>query len=176
MAADLSDWIPIQYDPNLVQQNAQASVVLDVASPWTMISDTTEVPRSLDTSIGGGSTLHDGTTDGSKVTMYSYLFNNKEELDEAQTEDAYVDAIQAKDFQFLNKLHVAYDNSCLGVTGGRSSTPTDNRPYESLLQALKTTDTELDENRVYAASAFFAVHAAYTRMDQPSSLTSPANS
>lgn len=141
-AKDVTAWIPIEYDPNVVQQDVQASAVLTVAVPKTMGSTTMEVPRSLGTTIGGGSTLHDGTTDGSKVTMYTYQYNNKETLDEADTEDAYVDSIETANFQFLNKLAVKHDNACLGVTGARSTTATDFRPYDSLIHVLNTSDSE----------------------------------
>ncbi len=142
MARDIQDWIPIEYDPNLVTEQVQDSAVLKLAVAKTMGSHTMEMPRLLGANIGGGSTLLEDTTDGSKVTMYSYQYNNKVTLDEADTEDAYVDAINGYNAQFLNFLNVKHDNACLGVTGARSATATDYRPYTSLIRTLRTSDAD----------------------------------
>ncbi len=127
----------------------QNSAVLEVAVAKTMGSATMEMPRLLGANIGGGSTLLEDTTDGSKVTMYTYQYNNKVTLDEADTEDAYVDAINGYNAQFLNKLNVKHDNACLGVTGSRSATATDYRPYTSLIKVLRSADSDAG----YAADA-----------------------
>lgn len=142
MARDITDWLPIEYDPNLVSEQVQTSAVLKLAVSKTMGSSTMEMPRLLGANIGGGSTLLEDTTDGSKVTMYSYQYNNKVTLDEADTEDAYVDAINGYNAQFLNFLNVKHDNACLGVTGARSATATDYRPYTSLVRVLRTADVD----------------------------------
>ncbi len=142
MARDITDWLPIEYDPSLVTEQVQHSAVLDVAVAKTMGSATMEMPRLLGANIGGGSVLLEDTTDGSKVTMYTYQYNNKVTLDEADTEDAYVDAINGYNAQFLNKLNVKHDNACLGVTGARSATATDYRPFTSLIKVLRTNDSD----------------------------------
>lgn len=142
MARDITDWLPIEYDPSLTSEQVQPSAINQVAVAKTMGSATMEMPRLLGAEIGGGSTLLEDTTDGSKVTMYSYQYNNKVTLDEADTEDSYVDAINGYNAQFLNKLSVIHDNACLGVSGTRSATATDYRPYTSLLKVLRTNDTD----------------------------------
>lgn len=155
---DLTDWQKIQYDPTLRTQQVQESAVLRVAAPLTMSGHSVEIPRHLSGIVGGGSVLVEDTTDGSKVTMYSYQYNNKVQMDEADTEDAYIDAINAYDFQFLNRLAVVHDNACLGVTGARSTVPTDNRPYNSLIKVLRTDDTDAgyaaDDNVISGALTY----------------------
>lgn len=146
---NITAWIPIEYDPNLVTQQAQSSAIERLASLKPMGSDTMEMPRLLGADVGGGSQLVEDTNDGSKVTMYSYQYNGKQTLDEADTEDAYVDAVAGYNFQWLNKFHLSYDNASLGVSGARSSTETDYRPYDSLLRVL----TQADSAAGYVANA-----------------------
>lgn len=148
-ARNISAWIPIEYDPNLVQRQPQKSVVEELAFPKLMGSDTMEIPRLLGADVNGGSQLTEDTNDGSKVTLYSYQFNGKQTLDEANTEDAYVDAVDGYNFAWLNEFRVSYDNAALGVTGDRSSTAGDFRPYVSLLRRLSTADATAG----YTASA-----------------------
>ena len=155
---DITDWLPIEYDPNLVQRQPQRSVVEALGAQKVMGSNTMEGPRLLGADVNGGSQLVEDTNDGSKVTMYSYQFNGKQTLDEADTEDAYVDAIDGFNFAWLNEFRVSYDNACLGVTGDRSAVATDFRPYKSLIRTLRTADADAgydaDANIISGAATY----------------------
>lgn len=155
---NITDWVPIQYDPNLVTRQPQRSVIEELAAPKLMTSNTEEMPRLLGADVNGGSQLVEDTNDGSKVTMYSYQYNGKQTLDEAVTEDAYVDAVDGYNFAWINEFRVSYDNACLGVTGARSSTATDFRPYNSLIKTLRTTDASAgytaDQNVISGALTY----------------------
>lgn len=148
-ARDITDWIPIEYDPQLVTAQPQASAVEALAAPVQMGSETMEVARLLGADVNGGSQLTEDTHDGDKVTLYSYLFNGKVTLDEAETEDAFVSAVEGYNFNWLNTFNVSYDNAALGVTGDRSATASDFRPYKSLIYTL----TNSDASAGYTANA-----------------------
>lgn len=121
-----------------------------------MGSDTMEIPRLLGADVNGGSQLTEDTNDGSKVTLYSYQFNGKQTLDEANTEDAYVDAVEGYNYTWLQEFRVSYDNAALGVTGARSTTAGDHRPFNSLYYTL----SQADATAGYTAGANITTGAA----------------
>ncbi len=139
---DFADWVPMTYDPNVVMRGVQTSAVERVAHRVTMTADAQERPRLLGADVNSGSQLVEDTNDGSKVTLYSHLFNGKHSLDEAQTEDTYASEIDSINRQWLSELNVAYDQAALAVTGGRSTTASDKRPYNSLLHVLLNNDSD----------------------------------
>lgn len=134
-------WIPITYDTNLITRDDVTSVIEKVGTRKNMTSDTVEQPRLLAGQVGGGSTLFEDTTDPSKVTMYSYQYNNKVTLDEAASEDSFVDDVNAYNANFLKDLKLVHDNACLGVTGARSTTATNYQPFPSVLYTLSQADS-----------------------------------
>lgn len=132
--------MPIEYDPTLVTAQPQASAVEALAQNVEMGTETMEIARLLGADVNGGSQLTEDTNDGDKTTLYSYLFNGKVTLDEAVTEDAWVSAVEGYNFNWMNTFNVSYDNAALGVTGARSATAGDFRPYNSLIYALTNAD------------------------------------
>ena len=151
-------WIPITYDTNLITRDDVASVIEKVGTRKNMTSDTVEQPRLLSGQVGGGSTLFEDTTDPSKVTMYSYQYNNKVTLDEAASEDSFVDDVNAYNANFLKDLKLVHDNACLGVSGARSTTATDYRPFPSVYYTL----THADSTAGYTANANVLTPSALT--------------
>jgi hypothetical protein len=107
-----------------------------------MTSDTLELPRLDDADVGGGIDLTEDTNDGSAITMYSYLYNGKQTLAEANVEDIPADVLGGFTAAWLNRLAIQYDNGCIGVSGARSATVSDFRPYTSILAAVRATDSD----------------------------------
>lgn len=139
--SDFSPWVPITYDPQAFGREVQESAIYQAINTRPMTSNTMEIDRLLNADVGGGSQLTDDTNSGDKVTMYSYQYNGKSTLDEATIEDANADPIGAYSYEWLNSWHKAFDNACLGVSGGRSTTETDYRPYDSAYKVLRTADS-----------------------------------
>lgn len=155
-AVSLSSWIPVTFDTDVEGTEVQASTVSAVGRMRAMTSNAHEVPMLLGADVSGGVTLTDDTFNGKKATMYSYLFNGKQTLEEDEVEDASGDAIGAYSIEWVNEMNISYDNASLGVTGARSSTETDYRPYNSVYYSVRHTnsDTGYTADTNYAAGAF----------------------
>lgn len=139
---DFSSWTPVEYDPTAVNISVQASALDRVARQMPMGSATKEIARLLGADVHLGSDLTDDTNDGSTVTMYSTIYNGKKVVDEAEADDAFASVITEATFTWLNNMNITHDNAGLGVSGTRSATPGDGRPFTSLLSALLNNDTE----------------------------------
>jgi hypothetical protein len=142
-AADFSAWTPIIWDDQVVQREVQPSVIYDTARLMNMVSNTYEIPRFTNANVSGGSTLTDDTNNGDVVNLYSYQYNGKFTLDEAQVEDSPADVVAANTFEWMNSYHMSYDNACLGVSAARSTTVTNYQPYNSVLYTVQTSDSDV---------------------------------
>lgn len=153
--SNIGSWTPVTKDTNVALQAVQPSAVMEAAGFARPLLGPVEVPRLLGGVVDGGCDLTDGGTAGDTVTMYPYLFNGKEilcddQIVSASTGDASV--FNAFDFNWLNSFHVAFDNAALGVSGARSGTVTDYRPYTSVYKAVRTADSGAN----YTADANYA--------------------
>jgi hypothetical protein len=149
-ARDFSAWQPIFWDDQIVGRAFQPSAIMEHAGRTIqMKSIQYDVPRYADSAVGGGSQLTEGTSNGDVKPIYDYQFNGKETLDEAQLEDSPADTLTAVSYEWLNSLHIAYDNASIGVTGARSTTVSDYRPYNSIYYTL----TQADSTVGYSANA-----------------------
>lgn len=142
-AADFSAWTPIIWDDQVVQREVQASVVYDVAREMNMVSNTYEIPRFTNANVSGGATLTDDTNNGDVVNLYSYQFNGKFTLDEAQVEDSPADVVAANTFEWMNSFHQTFDNACLGVSAARSTTVTNYQPFNSVYYVVNQNDSDV---------------------------------
>lgn len=174
----LSNWIPIPQDSELVGSEVQPSAVSQVGRRRPMGSSTLELPRLLGSTVTGGPTLTDGTTDAAKVTMYSYLYSGKDSLDEDEVEDATVDSFSAYSFEWLNQLNISFDNAGIGVTGARSSTESDKRPYTSIYRAVTTADSEAgytaNTNYASGAASYANLSAAISKIEDTRYFSQPS--
>lgn len=142
-ARDFSAWQPIEWDNQVIQREVQASAIYESARQMPMGSNLKEIPRFTNAMVGGGSQLTEDTNNGDTIPMYSYQFNGKETLDEAQMEDSVADEVQAVTFEWLNSFHMSYDNACLGVSAARSGTVTAYQPYTSVYNAVRNNDSDV---------------------------------
>jgi len=141
-ARDFSTWQPIYWDDQVVGRQFQPSAIMENAGRTIqMRSLQYDVPRYADATVGGGSSLTENTANGDVQPIYDWQFNGKSTLDEAQLEDSPADTLSAVSYEWLNSLHIAYDNACIGVTGARSTTVSNYRPYNSIYYALTQGDT-----------------------------------
>lgn len=142
-ARDFSAWQPIEWDSQVITREVQTSAIYESARELPMGSNLMEVPRFTKSMVGGGSQLTEDTNNGDTIPMYSYQFNGKDTLDEAQMEDSVADEVQAVTFEWLNSYHMTYDNSCIGVSAARSGTATNYQPYNSVYWAVTHNDTDV---------------------------------
>ena len=140
-ARNFSAWVPIDQDSVPEGREVQRSAIVATALPKNMTTNTTEVPRYLNADVGGGSQLTEDTNDGDDVVLYSYQYNGKATLDQAESEDTVADEVEAYSYEWLNSFNIAYDNASIGVSAARSATVGDFRPYDSIYKRVKTNDT-----------------------------------
>lgn len=152
-ARDFSAWTPIVWDNQVIQREVQESAIYATARQMPMVSNTYEIPRFTKSMVGGGSQLTEDTNNGDTIAMYSYQFNGKDTLDEAQMEDSPADEVQAVTFEWLNSYHMSYDNACLGVSAARSGTATNYQPYNSVYWAVTHDDSDVG----YAANTNYTL-------------------
>lgn len=166
---NISTWIPIPLAGEVEGTVIQESVIARVGRRRPMTADSQEFPRLLGSSVNGGTDLTENTYDGSKVTLYSYQFNGKDSLDEDDVEDSAANAFVAYSFEWLNQAMVAFDNSGIGVTGARSSTASDKRPYTSIYRAVTTNDTEAsytaNDNLVQGAATYAKLSETFSKLE-----------
>lgn len=166
---NISAWIPVPLLSGVEQGLLQPSAVEALATRRPMTSDSDEIPRLFGSDVNGGVDLSEDTHDGSKITRYSYLYNGKHSFNEDELEDSAEDALSAYSFEWVNQLNVAFDNAALGVTGARSSTETDKRPYTSVYRAVRTNDTEAayvaDTNFVSGACSYTNLSSTFNKVE-----------
>lgn len=143
-ARDFSAWTPIIWDDEVAQREVQASAVIQYGRPKPMTSNQMEIPRFTNADVGGGSQLVEDTNNGDVVDMFSYQYNGKFTLDEAQTEDNPEDEVETTSYEWLNSFHIAYDNASLGVSATRSATATNYQPYKSVYYVVTNNDTDMN--------------------------------
>lgn len=142
-ARDFSAWTPIIWDDEVAQREVQASAVMQYGRPKPMTSNQMEIPRFVNADVGGGSQLVEDSNNGDTINLFSYQYNGKFTLDEAQTEDNPANEVESTSYEWLNSYHIAYDNACLGVSAGRSATATNYLPYNSVYWAVTNNDSDV---------------------------------
>lgn len=145
---NISAWIPIPLNSGLVQGDSLLSVVERLSVRRPLSSSAQEFPRLIGADVSGGRSLTEDSHDGSKITMYDYLYNGKHSFNEDEIEDA-VAGMEGFSQEWLSELNIAFDNASIGVTGARSSTASDKRPYTSIYRAVRSSDSEIE----YTANA-----------------------
>lgn len=141
---DFSAWTPIIWDDQVIQREVQASAIYDTARQMNMVSNTYEIPRFTNANVGGGSQLTEDTNNGDTIALYSYQYNGKETLDEAQIEDSPADEVAAVTYEWMNSYHMSYDNACMGVSAARSSVATNYQPYNSIYYTVRHADADVN--------------------------------
>lgn len=164
MVSSAADWIPITVDPEVDGTEAYESVVMTIGRRRPMTASSHNIPRLLSSAVGAGSTLVAGDIDGSKITMYCGLYTGLDQLEEDEVEDSTPDALAAYGVEWRNQLMLSIDNAAFGVTGDRSATETDKRPYNSVYQVVTNNDSEANytANTNYDSGALTYAKASAT--------------
>jgi hypothetical protein len=142
--SDFSAWTPIIWDDQAVNEELQPSAMYTAGRLMNMTSNSYEIPRFTDADVNGGSTLTDDTNSSDTTTLYSYQFNGKFTLDEAEVEDSAADVIDSTSFEWMNSLRISYDNACFGVSAARSTNAASFLPYNSVYYAVTHDDDDVD--------------------------------
>jgi len=140
-AANISDWIPIEYDSDVVQRVQMDSVIEGYATRVLMRSKTKSIPRSAGMNVTAGTTYVDDTSTNDEVTITARRFIARFTVDEDDLADAEsrMDVIETKGMDWAISYADVFDNACLAVTGAENGTTV---PFTSVYRALRSTNTD----------------------------------
>ncbi|MCA1840211.1 MAG: phage major capsid protein [Actinobacteria bacterium] len=147
------DWIPIEWDSEVVMRVLKSSSVEALAERHTMATSTKRILRQQSYLVTAGKeyTRDDGDLD--YVTLTARRFMGQSVLDEDDTADAnmIVDTVSKRAQDWAISYATSFDNACLGVTAAEDGI---NAPFTSVYKAIKTTDSAAG----YTGSANYVNH------------------
>lgn len=138
-AATVTEWIPIEYDSEVVQRVLMESVIERFGARVPMRSQTKSIPRSAGITVTAGTTYTDDTSTNDHVTITARRFIARFKIDEDDLADAStrMDVIRTKGVDWAISYADVFDNACLAVTGTENGTTV---PYTSVYKALRSTN------------------------------------
>lgn len=140
-AANVSDWIPIEYASEVVQRVLMESVIERFGSKVPMRSKTKSIPRSAGITVTAGTTYTDDASVNDEVTITARRFIARFKIDEDDLADAStrMDVIRTKGVDWAISYADVFDNACLAVTGAENGTTV---PFTSVYRALRSTNSD----------------------------------
>ena len=141
-AATVTDWIPIEYDSEVVQRVLTESVIERFGNKVPMRSKTKSIPRSAGITVTANTTYTDDTSTNDEVTITARRFIARFKIDEDDLADAStrMDVIRTKGVDWAISYADVFDNACLAVTGTSPNGTT--VPFLSVYAALRSTNTD----------------------------------
>lgn len=140
--ANVANWIPIEFDSDVVQRVQMESAIERWARPYPMRTATREIPRSAGMTVAPDTTYTDDASQNDKVVLTARRFIARFSIDEDDLGDvnSRLDTIASKGIDWAISYADTFDNACIGVTGTESSTPSNHRPFTSLYKTVRTAD------------------------------------
>lgn len=142
VAANVNDWIPIEYDSDVVQRVQMESAVERYAIRVPMSSKTKSIPRSAGITVTAGTTYTDDASVNDDVVLTARRFIARFKIDEDDLADAEtrMDVIETKGLDWAISYADVFDNACLATTGAENGTTV---PFTSVYRTLRTTDSDV---------------------------------
>ena len=150
----LDNWIPIEWDSEVIMRVLKASAVEALAQKHVMNTATKRILRQSGYNVTVGTSYTTDASDLDYVTLTARRFMGRSVLDEDDLADAamIVDTIAQRGADWAVSYATALDNACLGTTGTENGTTT---PFTSVYKAVKTSNTA----EGYTANANYVNHA-----------------
>jgi HK97 family phage major capsid protein len=158
----LDNWIPIEWDSEVIMRVLKASAVESLAQKHVMNTATKRILRQSGYDVTVGTTGY--VTDESDldyVTLTARRFMGRSVLDEDDVADAamIVDTIAQRGMDWAVSYATALDNACLGVTATENG---GTAPFTSVYKAVRTTtaaegytaDTNYNGSTLAASAAY----------------------
>jgi HK97 family phage major capsid protein len=138
---NVDDWIPIEYDSNVVQRVFTESAVERLARRVTMNSKTKSIPRSAGVTVSAGTTYTDDASTNDEITLTARRFIARVKIDEDDLADTSgrMDVIGTKALDWAISYADVFDNACLAVTGAENGTTV---PFTSMYRRLRSTNND----------------------------------
>jgi HK97 family phage major capsid protein len=149
-----ANWIPIEWDSEVIMRVLKASAVEALAERHSMNTSTKRILRQQGYLVTAGKEYTRDDSDLDYVTLTARRFMGQSVLDEDDTADAamIVDTVTKRAADWAVSYATAFDNACLGVTATEDGT---NAPFTSVYKAVKTSDSAAG----YTGSANYVNHA-----------------
>lgn len=134
----LDNWIPIEWDSEVIMRVLRASAVEATAQRHVMNTATKRILRQSGYTVTAGTSYTTDAGDLDYVTLTARRFMGRSVLDEDDLSDAamIVDTIAQRGADWAVSYATALDNSCLGTTGAEDGVAT---PFTSVYKAVRTT-------------------------------------
>ncbi|WP_328932628.1 MULTISPECIES: phage major capsid protein [unclassified Streptomyces] len=135
--ASVSNWLPIEWDEDVLTRLNQRSAIEGYARAYKMTTDQKRVLRSLGMSVGTGSTYSSDNSTNDYVLLDSVKFTGQFIVDEDDLNDAdsIVDTLATKAADWSKTYAVKFDNSCIGVTAVADGSTV---PFTSVYKTVRT--------------------------------------
>lgn len=139
--ANVDDWIPIEYDSEVVQRVLMESAIERFAKRVPMRSKTKSIPRSAGITVSAGTTYTDDASTNDEVTITARRFIARFKIDEDDLADAStrMDVIRTKGLDWAISYADTFDNGCLATSGAENGTTV---PFTSLYRSLRVSNTD----------------------------------
>lgn len=136
----LDNWIPIEWDSEVIMRVLKASAVEALAQKHVMNTATKRILRQSGYTVTVGTSYTTDASDLDYVTLTARRFMGRSVLDEDDVADAamIVDTIAQRGADWAVSYATALDNACLGVTATENGTTA---PFTSVYKAVTTTTT-----------------------------------
>ena len=152
------DWIPEEWDSNVIQRVQQMSAVERHGRHYPMATDTRHVPRSAGIEVSGVAKGDNYTPDESlndEVLLVARKFGRAVKIAEEDLVDSNVNILDQKRIDWATSYGKFFDNATLGVTAAVANGTT--VPFVSVYAALRQsnvdTDYTADDNYTATTSA-----------------------
>lgn len=149
------DWIPEEWDSQVVQRVAQVSVIESEARPYPMATDTRHIPRSAGVDVNGvakGTAYGEDESVNDDVLLTAKKAGRAIRIADEDLQDSNVAILEQKRVDWATSWAKYLDNACLAVTAAESGVTV---PYTSVYKAIRTTnaDTSYTADTNYVATA-----------------------
>lgn len=149
------DWIPEEWDSQVVQRVQQVSVIESEAREYPMATDTRHIPRSAGVDVNGvakGSAYGEDESVNDDVLLTAKKAGRAIRIADEDLQDSNVAILEQKRVDWATSWAKYLDNACLAVTAAESGVTV---PYTSVYKAIRTTnaDTSYTADDNYVATA-----------------------
>lgn len=145
--AYLDNWIPIEWDSEVIMRVMKASAIEATAQRHVMNTSTKRILRQSGYNVTTGTTyvVDDGELD--YVTLTARRFMGQSVLDEDDLADTelIVDTISQRAMDWAVSYATALDNACLGVTAAENGTTA---PFTSVYASIRANGTVAEDDYV----------------------------
>lgn len=140
---NFDDWIPEEFDSQVIQAVNAASAVESHARRVPMGTDTRSIPRSAGVDVAGiakSGTYGEDTSENDAIVLTARKMGRAIRIAEEDMDDSLANIMATKQVDWANSYGRFLDNATLATTGAENGTTV---LFTSLYKTLNTTDSDL---------------------------------